>query len=116
MNRKSKAIDQAVLVKVGSVTKPKVAINPWGPQKGEQFRGSSEEAPTIGESFLISGFNGWAATTPIKSIYVHGTGRDKLVVPKDFIHMNLPSLKLKKGDILFSTLNSIYLLTDIVWA
>lgn len=88
---------------------------------GHRVAGSFFGYPEVGSTFLIGSEKVWdiVRTSTVKSIYTHGSGGtdgwDKLVLPKDFPNRDkivLPALH--KGDILFATHNSIYLLTDIM--
>ena len=79
--------------------------------------GTSEEqimlVPQIGKPVMIvqpkmSG--SYIRTSHVKSWCKLGTSNDKLILPKDFPIASLPySINFEEGDVLFSTLNSIYL-------
>lgn len=87
-------------------------------KNGESFTGAIN-FPIVGERFDVMGFKFMGedclSTSPVKSIYVHGTGQDKLALPSDFPDaLNLDmSIQMKPGEMLLATLNSVYLVSDL---
>ena len=86
---------------------------------GDKFTGYIN-FPVVGKRFDVEGIKSraedWFSSSPIKSIYVHGTGRDKLVLPSDFpdaLHLDMSKLDMKPGEMLLATLNSVYLVSDL---
>ncbi len=81
---------------------------------GDRFTGLNAGSIEIGKSFCIPGDMG-LTTSVVVSIYEHeGTsGFDKLFLPSEKATSFDIEEPLKKGDILFGTLNSVYLLTRL---
>lgn len=100
---------KVVVTKVDTLSNAKYKDNPFGLSNAESLVGYTPTLPKVGEQFRLTGMIP-LITTAIKSVYHKGTGQDKLVLPEAFIAEteNLNDLKMKEGDILFATKNSIY--------
>ena len=67
---------------------------------------------------MLSAESGDFYTTFVMCVYVHDqdatTGTDKLILPPKFPIEDIPNdLEINKGDTLFTTMNSIYILREI---
>src|ERR1035437_5452510 len=107
------------IVKLDTLKKPRIKEknNIFAPLTGEIFYGAIHEYPKVGKVFFVGGSGDYSMRTSIvKSIYVHGTGRDKLVLPSTFpkaLELDFTNLKMKPGDMLLATCNSVYKVYDI---
>ena len=78
------------------------------------LQGHSLEPITIGRCFRFATMEGLLITSVVKSIYVHETEADKLVLPSEFDYTeDITSVDMKEGDVMFATNNSVYLLRRV---
>jgi hypothetical protein len=107
------------ITKLDKLANPTHWHNPFGFQNGESLDGHSMDYPVINKRFtvMMSKGSGFLSTSKVKSIYIRGSENDKLVIPSDFPdakELDFSSVKLKNGEMLLATCNSIYMITDIV--
>jgi hypothetical protein len=88
-------------------------------QEDQKYYGLSQEPPTPGKSYYLYKTDGdiYLITTGVKAVYSPANvteGADKLVLPSNFPEperLDIP--ELLSTDILFATLNSLYLLRKL---
>ena len=104
------------LTKIGYAASPAVDPSKHEVVEGFSIVGRPLHQPSVGRKLVfLSGKyedDTTIVTTELKSVYVHGTDQDKLVLPSGFpdaVNLRLPE-EIKDGDTLFATQNSVYLI------
>jgi len=110
-------------MKKGTVTKISFLDNPHVPKEkafileGEKFTGYFTREPKVGECFLITDCDdniAYFKTSKVKSVFKPNSDQDKLIIPTNFERKELLNIpEVNEDEILFITMNSLYLLNGI---
>jgi hypothetical protein len=81
----------------------------------EVLDGHFIEPIEIGRCFKFASTQGLLYTSIVRSIYIHGTEADKLVLPTEFqdSEQDIAQVEFKEKDVMFATGNSVYLLREV---
>jgi hypothetical protein len=111
------------VMKKGTVEKISFLDNPHVPKEksfileGEKFTGYFTSEPKVGECFLLTECDDdifFFKTSVVKSVFKPNSDQDKLVIPTNFEMKELLNIpEVNEDEILFITMNSLYLLSGI---
>jgi hypothetical protein len=84
-------------------------------QELEVLDGHFIEPIEIGRCFKFASTKGLLYTSIVRSIYIHGTDNDKLVLPSEFDYAaeDIAAVEFREKDVMFATGNSVYLLREV---
>jgi len=80
-----------------------------GVASGSIYSGVEKERPEAGKRYHVAGHSEWITTSTVVDVYNYEKDEGKAFCPRKHFPKNINELvKLERGDMLVSTMNSIY--------